>query len=114
MAAVYSKLFCSEASFTDGPVSVFTVPDGFLAVVKCLSIVYGNVTDSGIDAWFQTADECKLVRYAWASTLGDVVNYGGVAVWFGSWVIEVADELSIQTASGTADFKASGYLLSTP
>ena len=57
MAAVYSKLFCSEASFTDGPMSVFTVPDGFLAVVKCLSIVYGNVTDSGIELRFRTKEK---------------------------------------------------------
>lgn len=110
---VYSRLFGSGPSISDGPYEFFVVPDGYLAVIKCISIVYGNITDTGLDAWVQTGDLAKLVRYAWASSLGDLYNYGGVALFYGSWVVEVADNLSWQTASGTCDFKVSGYLLST-
>lgn len=111
---VYSANFFRAASFTGGPTAQYTVPAGFVAAIKCITIVYGDITASGLDAWLQTEDLCKLARYTWASTLGDVQNFGGTALFYGSWVVLEGETLSTQTATGTCDIQASGYLLSTP
>ena len=111
---VYSTNFFRAAATSGGPTPVYTVPNGFVAAVKCITIVWGNVIASGIDAWVQTEDLCKLVRYAWAFTPGTPTNYGGVQVSYGSWVLLEGETMSVQTAAGTCDIQASGYLLATP
>ena len=114
MTPVYSTRFIGEASFSGGPVYPFTVPDGFVAVVKCLSIVWGDVTISGLDAWFQDDSLAKLVRRTiqYPSSVPDYI--GGDHVMFGTWTLDAGQQLGCQTAAGTADFWASGYLLTLP
>lgn len=114
MADVYSTQLCEVASYSGPAELVFTVPADQLLVVRCMSIVYGDVTGSGMDAWFQTGNLTKLVRYTWAASLSDPTNYGGVFLANGRWVMGAGETLSIQTAAGTADFFASGYLLTLP
>ena len=114
MAAVYSKQFCSSAGVTGGPFTVYTCPPGRLAVVKSMTIVWGDVVASGADAWFQTDDLTKLTRYAWGFTLATPTNFGGDQHRWGSWVLNPGQELQIQTAAGTMDFAASGYELALP
>jgi len=111
---VFSENFFRAPSFSGGATAVYTVPTGFRAVVKCISIVYGDITASGLDAWVQTEDLCKLVRYTWASTLSTPQNFGGTALFYGAWTALDGETLSVQTASGTCDIQASGYLLTLP
>ena len=110
-APVYSTGFFRAPSFSGGPTDQYTVPGGFRAVVKCITIVYGNIIASGLDAWVQTQDLCKLARYTWAVTLSSPTNYGGTALFFGDWVVYAGETLQTQTAAGTCDIQASGYLL---
>ena len=80
---VYSASFGREPSVSGGPVALYTVPPGKIAVVKCMTITYGNIIASGLDAWFQDDATCKLCRYAWAFGPGTPTNYGGTALFFG-------------------------------
>jgi hypothetical protein len=111
---VYSTNFFRAAAATGGPTDVYTVPTGNVAVVKCITIVYGDIIVSGLDAWVQTEDLCKLARYTWAYTISTPFNYGGTALFYGTWVVLEGETMAVQTASGTCDIQASGYLLSTP
>jgi len=113
-APVYSTNFFRAAAFSGGPTPVYTVPANKRAVVKCITIVWGNIIASGLDAWVQTEDLCKLARYTWALTLSSPTNYGGTALFFGNWVVLDGETLSCQTAAGTCDIQASGYLLDLP
>jgi hypothetical protein len=111
---VYSANFFRSPATSGGPTSVYTVPTGKVAVVKCITIVYGDIIVSGLDAWVQTEDLCKLARYTWAYTISAPFNYGGTALFYGTWVALEGETLAVQTASGTCDIQASGYLLSAP
>jgi hypothetical protein len=108
----YSFNFGRAPSLSTGPVAMFAVPTNRVAVVKCLTITYGNVIASGMDAWFQDDAGCKLARYTWAFSAGSPTNYGGTALFFGDWVLNEGDVLNFQVNAGTADLSASGYLLS--
>jgi hypothetical protein len=114
MAAVYSTRFVAEASFSGGPFTAYTVPAGFLAVVKDTSIVWGDIVASGLDAWFQDDAGAKRHRYSWGFTLATPTNFGGVDQLWGMWVLVEGESIVIQTATGTCDFTASGYLLTLP
>lgn len=83
-----------------------------MTVVKCISMVWGDVVFSGLDAWVQTADLTKLVRKTIATGLsipGDAV--GGCEVFFGDWTLTAGDDLYAQTAAGAVDLYCSGYVL---
>lgn len=114
MAAVYSTLMFRAPSFSGSAVTVYTCPPDKVAVVKCMSIVWGDVSVSGLDAWIQTQDLTKLCRVTDAYTVPGFVGAGGTQVFWGEWVLYPGESLSCQTASGTVDFQASGYELSTP
>lgn len=111
---VYSKLFISAPSFSGPAVTQYTVPAGYLAVVKFISVVWGDITASGLDAWIQTSDLCKLMRFTWAFGFSTPYNLGGVFSQYGTTPVEAGDTLATQTAAGTCDFKCGGYLLSLP
>jgi hypothetical protein len=111
---VYSTRFVSQGAVSGGPNDAYTVPAGFLAVVKDMRITWGNVIASGVDAWFQTDDLTKLWRYTWAFTVGTPTNFGGTAAWWGMAAIPEGAILQVQTVAGTVDFAASGYLLQLP
>lgn len=114
MASVYSKRLFSAPSFSGPAVVQYVCPAGFRAVVRTITIVYGDVSVSGADCWVQLEDLTKLCRYTWASTLSDPTNFGGTAVFDGRWVLNAAETLSTQTAAGTVDFFCSGYELTLP
>lgn len=112
--AVISANFFRAPAFSGGATPVYTVPSSKRAVVKCISIVWGDIVASGLDAWVQTEDLCKLVRYTWAFTLSTPTNFGGVFIGWGAWTLLDGETLSVQTAAGTCDIQASGYLLDAP
>jgi len=114
VALVYSTRFCAEASFTGGPLAVYTVPTGKVAVVKDMRITWGNIIASGFDGWFMDDTLTKFLRYAWAFSPSTPTNYGGTLQAWGSVVLNEGTTLSIQTVAGTGDFSAAGYLLDTP
>jgi len=114
VALVYSTNFLRQPAFSGGPTIFYTVPPGFRAVVKCLTITYGNLDISGFDGWFQDENLCKLARYAWFTGISTPINNGGTQLWFGDWVLDVGETLAIQTVSGTGDFTAAGYELALP
>lgn len=114
MSSVFSTNFFRHASQSGGPTLEFTVPAGHVAVVKCMTIVWGDVTASGLDAWVQTEDLCKLVRYTYAFTLSTPTNFGGVFIGYGAWTLLEGESLYSQAVAGTCDIQASGYLLTMP
>lgn len=109
---VYSTNFGRAPGFTGGPSTLFTVSTGLIAVVKCMSIVWGNIIGSGFDGWFMDDSGAKIARYAWAVTSEDPFNYGGTMVYYGNWVFNEGESIEIQTVAGTGDFSCSGYLFS--
>jgi hypothetical protein len=112
--AVYSTNFTRFSSFTGGPALVYVVPTGYRAVVKCITIVFGDITISGFDGWVMDGGLVKLARYTWFTTLSSPTNNGGTALFFGDWVLNPADEIHLQTVAGTGDFSVAGYLLALP
>lgn len=114
MASVFSEQFISHASLTGGPYDEYVVPAGYVAVVKTITIIWGDVAVSGIDAWVQLDNLTKLWRYTWASTLSDVTNFGGSSRFWGSHVCKPGQIIQAQTVAGTCDVQAGGYLLKLP
>lgn len=114
MSRVFSQKFLELPSLTGGPSTAYTVPPGFLAVVKCITITWGIVTLSGVDAWVQTETLAKLARYTWFTSLGDATNNGGTQLFWGAWTLEEGQSLQGQAGTGTVDIWASGYLLDLP
>jgi hypothetical protein len=114
MADVFTALLGRVAGQTGGPLTLYTATADKLAVVTSLSIVWGNVTLSDLDAWFQASDGTKLSRISFSGGSSNPQVLGGDHQVYGRWVLEYPDTLACQTASGTADFYASGFLLSLP
>lgn len=114
MADVYSTRFVQAPSFSGGLHLEYTVPAGFRAVVRNISIVWGDVVASGLDAWVQDNAGAKLVRRTIAAGVVDYEDLGGCDVFEGRWVYEASEALYVQTATGTCDFLASGFLLALP
>lgn len=111
---VYSTRFGSAAGFSGGPTTFYTVPLGYLAVLRTITIIFGNVTISGVDAWVQLTSLEKLARATWFTTLGDPTNNGETRVYDLRTVINESEQLQFQTVAGTVDFAVSGYLLTLP
>jgi hypothetical protein len=114
VSAVYSRRLVQAPATTGGPHLVYTVPAGVLAVVKCISIVWGDVTVSGLDAWVQDASLAKLVRRTIAAGVQPYEELGGCDVFYGAWAYNPGESLEVQTVSGTCDILASGYELQLP
>lgn len=114
MASLYSTSVFRVAGFSGGPTLQYTVPTGKRLVVKNFVIVWGNIIASGLDAWVQDSGLVKATRYSWAFTLGTPTNFGGQQQSWGMWAFDEGEELYTQTAAGTCDFSAHGYLLDAP
>jgi len=114
MSAVYSTRFLTLPSFTGGPSAAFTVPAGFRCVVRTISIVWGNITLSDLDAWVQTADLTKLTRISINGGSSDPRVNGGADIVDARYVLDEGDTLAAQAAHGTVDVHVAGYLLATP
>ena len=114
MALVYSDVFVDAPAVSGGPFVAYTAPAGFLTVVKNLSITWGDVVLSDLDAWWVISSGTKLARMQ-INGGGPFQNTGGGTqqLW-GMWALPPGTVLSVQTASGTADFHASGYRLALP
>jgi hypothetical protein len=93
---------------------VYLVPPGIVAVVKAITIVWGDVTVSGLDAWVVDGSLAKLCRKTIAALTQPDQLIGGTALFFGWWVYTPGESLAVQTATGTCDFLASGYELTLP
>lgn len=115
MADVYSRSLLTAAGFTGGPTTFYTVPTGFVAVVRTISVVWGNVVISGLDFWVQRDDGTKLIRQTINITITPQPYwYGGCAVYDGRWVLDTSESLALQATDGTVDVFVSGYELATP
>lgn len=113
-AAPYSVNIFRYPGFSGGPTLVYTTPAGYRAVLKSITVVWGDLIASGMDFWLQTAEGCKLIRSTWFATPSDVANRGGTNLYWGSWVLEEGEPLSAQSVAGTVDVQANGYLLRLP
>jgi hypothetical protein len=107
------RLFENPA-FSGGPTVVYTCAAGLLTVVECISIVYGDVVVSGLDAWVQLQDGTKLCRSTWLVGQSPPTPGYGTDLFVGKWVLEPGDTLALQTADGTVDFTGAGYTLTLP
>jgi len=113
VANVFSKQLVNLPAVSGGPFSAYTVPAGFVTVIKTLQIVYGDVVVSGLDAWFETSEGTKLTRIRLASLPGPP-NIGGDNLRYGHFALNPGESLFVQAEVGTADFFASGYELTLP
>lgn len=113
MANVHSRRLFSAPGFSGGPTAEFTCPAGVVCSVKCVAIVWGDVAVSGLDAWVMLDDLTKLTRVTLATGISPSV-IGGRQLDYGMWVLNPAESLSCQTATGTCDFYCSGFLLDLP
>lgn len=111
MSNVYSAKLFSAPSTSGGPSIAYIVPMSRVVVVRTITIVWGDIVGSGLDAWVQTADLCKLVRYTWAFTPSTPTNLGGTVTYDLHHVLTFPDHLAVQTAAGTCDIYCSGYEL---
>lgn len=114
MAAVYSAKLFTAPAFTGAATLQYIAPMNFRTVVKTISIAWGDVAVSGLDAWVQLQDLTKLCRRTITFPGSDPAYIGGSFVFYGTWVLNPLDELYTQTAAGTADFYCSGYQLTLP
>lgn len=114
MTAVYSSRIIQESGFSGGPSVVYVCPPGVVTLVKCITIVWGDVTVSGLDAWAQDFSGAKLVRRTIAAGVQPYEELGGCDVFYGSWVYYPGESLLLQTATGTCDFTAAGFQLAEP
>lgn len=114
MARIYSTRLAFAPSLTGGPHTVYTTPTGLLAVVKCMTVVWGDVRGSGLDAWAEDDAGCKLFRQTNNIGFQDDRDYGGSNLYYGTWVFPEATSLVFQTAAGTVDMTASGYVFDAP
>lgn len=112
--APYTAFLGRVAGQSGGPLTLYTARSDVLTVVTSLTIVWGDVTVSGLDAWFQSADGTKLSRMTLAVGITPGSFVGGDHTVYARWALEYPDELLCQTSSGTADFYATGYELSIP
>lgn len=111
---MYSTQICLVPGFSGPASNVYTVPAGKLLVIKFMSVVWGDITASGLDAWFQSGNGTKLLRFTWAFGFSTPLNLGGQYTVYGTLPITSGDTVNIQTGAGTADFAAGGYLLTLP
>ena len=90
------------------------MPAGFVWVVRNISIVWGDVTVSGLDAWVQDDSGAKLFRRTISVAIQDYLDSGGADSIEGRWTYVAGESLQVQTTSGTCDFLVSGYSLALP
>jgi len=111
---VSSHRFFDLPGVFGGTYDAYLVPAGYVAVVKNITIVYGDVTASGLDAGVLFPSGAYAVRTVWyASITSPMPNYGGTAAWWGSWVFNAGEWMRVHVLN-TVDFHASGYLLTLP
>ena len=109
MASLYSRLLARAASFSGGPTTVYTVPAGFVTVVRTIIGVVGS--NAGSVDW--SVAVVGGPRLAW-------VQYTGVTgidtkYFDGRTVLDFGDALEFTTGGGlVCDLYVSGYELQAP
>jgi hypothetical protein len=113
MSLPYSVRFFRIPSVSSGPSFAFSVDSAHVAVIKCITAVYGSFSSvSPWEGWIEwNADGTKLVR-GFKPDAVEPNGFGGVFLWWGSWVVEPGEQIDIHQAQGSGDWQASGYLLS--
>lgn len=108
---IYSQRLFRAHSIAGDPGVFFTAPDGFVTVVKQISIVIG-ATAFVASAWVEDDEGGKLV---WAHASDDITTAPTTWLWYGEWVLLPTETLTPVTDLPTiADFYCSGFLLKTP
>lgn len=103
MAGVYSTLFYKGAINTS-TVTAYTVPDGFVAVLRCID-VHNAAGGSNVIQVYDVDD-----GHGWAGTTLAADEY---FLWRGRQVMAAGDELGLQASANFGYFRVSGYLLDT-
>lgn len=107
MASVYSTRFCLHAESTSVYVPVYTVPAGYVAVLRCIDVYFGSVTGDQVIVDVSGAP-------FWSTPISTVgsssVPYRGRQVMQEGEILNVNYVLA---SGGFAGVMASGYLLST-
>lgn len=101
---VYSTRFLEEAGFTGS--AAFAVPAGYVAVVRDIDVVAFAGTGVTIEAGLGGG------AVFWSLTLNPTLTpfWGS---WRGRQILNAGEQLVVAT-DASADFMASGYLLSLP
>jgi len=110
MAEVYSKQLVNHAGFSGVATAAYTVPAGFVAVIRQMTIAVGaNITPG--------AGNFRGPTLGVLFTFGPAIPTSGLqdAQRSGRWVLNEGESLYIETDGGwIADFFASGYELTLP
>lgn len=117
MARVYSKQLVLEQGFQSGPTSFYSVPSGFVTVIKCISMTFGvNLTVGSLQVIESLSG---AVLFGTGAAISDLPTHDvETAAMFGTWTLEFPQGISLKT-TGTpvdwiGDFAVSGYELSLP
>jgi len=100
--AIYSTRFIASSGLS-GTAS-YTVPPGFVAVIRSWTIFHG-VELSGIEATLQGPNPVKIAVYQ------DVGASAASDEWTGRTVLYAGESMSVTVEAGNVDTTVSGYLL---
>lgn len=116
MSAVYSTRLVDLPSVGPlPPTGTFLVgPAGFRAVIKNLTITWGNILTSGLDAGIRGPSGAYWARITYSILNLPISDLGGTQQWYGQWVLDEGETITWDVATGTVDMHASGYLLTLP
>lgn len=107
---VYSERFIALSGYSGGPTIEYTVPSGFVAVIKCIAVSVGANT-APVGWRISLASAPQLARW----DLDTLVTAGGTQLLEGHWVLAADEEVQVETVDGlAADFFVSGFLLTLP
>lgn len=114
---VYSRQLVLQESFQGGPLNFYSVPVGFVTVIKFISLTYGINVTPGWMAVLESTTGAKL--FAAGAGLTEVPTHDFVtAAEFGTWTLEYPQGISLATGGSPVawfgDFAVSGYELSLP
>ena len=107
MRPLYSIVFIALAGLEG--VAVFDVPDGRVAVARCLDVYANNSDILNTNIRFQDGLTGQTI---WLKDWG--VGQGTSAQWQGRQVFPPLGRIQLQAGNGPVDARLSGYLLYQP
>jgi hypothetical protein len=109
VARLYTQLLARAQGFTGGPTVVYTVPAGFEAVVRCLTIVVG--ANVGAQDAFIALHAGPKIKWVFVQGVSNIQTF----IQNGRWSFLPGDEIVFGTDGGlTADFYMTGWVLAIP
>lgn len=111
MAPVYSTRLGLAKSVFLAPVTLFTVPAGFVAVVKDCEMSVGITTGGFTLALVHQPSGVFLLQNSESGLVAAPITYVSTQLHI---VLYEGEQLVAQATSVTADFTVGGYLLSSP